>query len=59
MTVDVESLGRPKHQNGKEVGTRDEGDDQGEGEDTGFLAETLGEHGEFGKLGFPDAEGDE
>lgn len=58
LAVDVEGLRGPEHEDGEEVGAGDEGDDEGQGEDARVLLEPGGKHGEFGKLGFPDAEGD-
>jgi len=37
MTVNIESLSGPEHDDGEEVGARDCGDDQGKGEDSGFF----------------------
>jgi hypothetical protein len=58
MTVDVEGLCGPEHDDREEVGTGDEGDDQSQGQDARFLLKTRGEHGIFGTLYFPDGEGD-
>ncbi len=59
LAVNVERLRGPKHENGEEVCAGDESDDESQGENTRILLETGGEHGEFGKLGFPHTEGDE
>ena len=58
VAVDVERLGGPEHENGEEVGSAHEGDDQRQGEHTGVLAETLGEHGVL-RVAFPDHKGDQ
>jgi hypothetical protein len=57
MTVDVEGLCWPEHDDGEKVGAGDEGDDQSQGQDERFLLKTRWEHGEFGTLYFPDGEG--
>lgn len=47
VAVHIECLRRPEHENGEEVGTRDEGDDEGQSEDSGLLSQSLWEHGIF------------
>jgi hypothetical protein len=59
MPVDIESLGRPEHDNRKEVGTGDEGDDKSQGEDAWCLLKAGGEHGVLGAVDFPEAEGND
>jgi hypothetical protein len=54
MAVDVESLGRPEHEVGEEVGPRDEGDEQSEQEDARVLLQSRWEHGEFGPVDLPE-----
>lgn len=56
MAINIESLGGPEHEDGEEICAGDEGDDESQGESTRILLESRWEHGEFGKLGFPDAE---
>lgn len=56
MTIDVERLSRPEHENGKEVGAGDESDDERQGEDSRILSKSFGEHGIFGEIGLPDQE---
>lgn len=56
MTVDVVRLSRPERDEADEVGSRDEGDDQGKDKDSRGLVDSLGEHWEFGKACFPDDE---
>jgi hypothetical protein len=58
MTVDVESLCWPEHDYREEVGAGDKGDDQCQSQNARFLLEARREHGEFGKLHFPDGESD-
>jgi hypothetical protein len=58
MTVDVECLCWPEHDDREKVGAGDEGDDQSQGQDARFLLKTRWEHGELGTLDFPDGEGD-
>jgi hypothetical protein len=57
MTVDVEGLGRPEHDDREKVGAGDESDDQSQDQDTRFPLKTRWEHGEFSTLHFPDSEG--
>jgi hypothetical protein len=59
MSVDVESLGRPEHEDREEVGSRDEGDDQGQDQSSRSLVQAPGEHGKLGELGLPNAESDD
>lgn len=59
MAVDVEGLCGPEQQNREEVGTRDEGDDEGESQDTGLFPEARWEHWEFGTVDLPEAEGNQ
>ena len=59
MAVDIESLSRPKHEIGEEVGSGDEGDQEGKRQDARVLLESLREHGEFGAVCFPKQEGDD
>jgi hypothetical protein len=58
MTVDVESLCWPEHDDREKVGAGDEGDEQSQGQDARFPLKTRWEHGKFGTLDFPDGEGD-
>jgi hypothetical protein len=58
MTIDVEGLCWPEHDDREKVGAGDEGDDQSQGQDARFPLKTSWEHGEFGTLDFPDDEGD-
>ena len=57
LTIDVECLCGPEKQDGEEVGSRDEGDDQRQDEDARILFETSGKHGKLGEFPFPDEEG--
>jgi hypothetical protein len=57
VAVDVESLCWPEHDDGKEVGAGDKGDDECQSQNARFLLEASGEHGEFGTLNFPDGKG--
>ena len=57
MTVDVEGLCWPEHDDREKVGAGDEGDDQSQGQDARFPLKTRWEHGKFGTLNFPDSEG--
>ena len=59
LPVDVESLRRPEHEDGKEVGTRDSGDDESQGKSSWGLLETTRKHGKLGKFDFPDNEKDQ
>lgn len=59
LSVNIEGLGRPEHEDGEEIGTGDEGDNKCQGKGARSLLEPAGEHGEFGKLGFPDDKHDE
>src|SRR3984957_11512732 len=47
MTVDVEGLCWPEHDDREKVGAGDEGDDQSQGQDARFPLKTSWEHGEF------------
>lgn len=58
VTVDIEGLGRPEHENAEEVGSRDESDDQSEQQDAGRLHKSPWEHWKLGELGFPHGESD-
>lgn len=58
MAVHVECLCRPEHEDREEVRARDEGDDEGQAENTRLLAQSLGEHGVL-CVSLPDDEGDE
>lgn len=58
MAVHVESLRGPEHDDREEVGARDEGDDQGQGQNARFLLQARWEHGKFGPLDFPNGKGD-
>ena len=57
VSIHVERLGRPEHEDGEEIGARDEGDDKCESEDARLLAQTLGEHGVLCTVYFPKDEG--
>ena len=57
VSIHVERLGRPEHEDGEEIGARDEGDDECEREDARLLAQTLGEHGVLCTVYFPEDEG--
>lgn len=59
VSVDVEGLRRPEHDDAEEVGARDGRDDQRERQDAGFLLHARREHGELGELDLPDGEQDE
>ena len=54
VAVDVESLRRPEHDNGEEVGARNKGDDERENKCAWRLLDACWEHGVFGKLCFPE-----
>ena len=54
VTVDIEGLGRPEHEDGKEVGAGDEGDDESEDERPRRLLDASRKHGILGKLHLPD-----
>ncbi|KAK0888204.1 hypothetical protein LTR57_025553, partial [Friedmanniomyces endolithicus] len=56
VAIDVESLSRPEHQNRKEVGSGDEGDDEGQAKDARILSRTLREDGMLRKFGLPQEE---
>jgi hypothetical protein len=53
VSVDVESLRRPEHEDGEEVGAGDERDDERETKDPRFLTQTLGEHWVLRAICFP------
>ena len=59
LTIDVEGLSGPEHENGEKVGTRDEGDHQSHGEYARFLLQTRGKHGVLGAFHLPNDEPDE
>lgn len=59
MTVDIEGLSRPEHDDGEEVGAGNCSDDQCQGKDSGFLLHSRREHGELCEFRFPDGESDE
>jgi hypothetical protein len=59
MTVNVESLSRPEHENREEVGTGNESDDQGEDEGALLLANPAREHGICGIVDLPENEAGE
>ena len=59
MTIDIEGLCGPEHDDGEEVGTGNEGDDQSQCEDARFLLQARWEHGELSALDFPDCKGDQ
>lgn len=56
VAVDVEGLRGPEHDDGEEVCAGDEGDDESEAEDSGFLLQPVGEHGVRGSVHFPEEE---
>ena len=58
MTIDVECLRRPEHDDGEEIGTRNERDNKRQSEDAWLLLEARREHGEFRALHLPDSKGD-
>lgn len=57
LAVYVEGLRWPEEEHGEEVGAGDEGDDEGQGKNTGCLLQTSWEHGVFGEFRFPNHEG--
>lgn len=57
MSIDIKCLRGPEEQDGEEVGSGYEGDDEGRDENTGVLLEASGKHGEFGEFPFPDEKG--
>ena len=59
MAIDVEGLSGPEHQEGEEIGPRDEGDEQCQRQNPRILLQSSWEHGERGKPSFPDEEADE
>jgi len=56
MPVHVESLRGPEHEDGEEISSGDEGDDESQAEDSRFLIESGWKHREFGAIHFPHAE---
>ena len=54
LTVDVESLCWPEQENGKKVGTGDEGNDKRKNQDSRALLEAAGEHWKFCEFPLPD-----
>jgi hypothetical protein len=58
MTVDIESLSRPEHDDGEEICSRNESNDQSQCEDTRFLLEPGREHGMLCAVNLPETEGD-
>ena len=56
VAVDVEGLRGPEEEDGEEVGARDEGDDERQGEDAGVLLQARWEHGVLRTVDLPDAE---
>ena len=59
MPVDVVRLSGPKEEDGEEIGTANESDDESKGEDARRLLHARGEHGILGKFPFPDHKGDQ
>lgn len=58
MAVNVERLRWPKHEDREEVGSGNKSNDEGQTKNPGLLAKTLGEHGMFGSVSFPEDKGD-
>lgn len=58
LSVHVESLRWPEHDDGEEIGTRDERNYQSKCQDSGVLTKPAWEHGVLGKLDFPDGKED-
>ena len=50
MAIDIESLGRPEHNDGEEVRSGDRGNDKGKDQGARSLLDAAGEHGELGEL---------
>ena len=59
MPIDIERLGRPEHQNGKKIRTRNESDDKGESECPRFLLKSSWEYGVLGSVYFPESKGNQ
>ena len=59
MTINVERLRRPEHEDREEVGSRDKRNDECQPKNPGLLTKSLGEHGMFGSVSFPEDKGDE
>ena len=59
MTINVERLRRPEHEDREEVGSRDERNNKCQPKNPGLLTKSLGEHGMFGSVSFPEDKGDE
>lgn len=57
MAVHVESLCWPEHQDGEEVGARNESDDQREAENARLLTKALGKHRILRPISLPENEG--
>ena len=59
MTIHIESLSRPEHDDREEVGARDEGDDECESKNPGCLLQAGREHRILCTINLPEAEPDE
>lgn len=59
MAVDIEGLRGPEEQDGKEVGTRDESNNQGAQKNPRALQQAGGKHGVFGESNLPDDKSDQ
>lgn len=59
MAVDVEGLSGPEHDHGEEVGSRYEGDYQGQGKSARSLLQPTWEHGVFRSIHLPEHKGHE
>ena len=57
MAIDIVGLSRPEKEYREEVGTADEGDDQGQIEDVRSLLESRRKHWILGSFPLPDKEG--
>lgn len=56
MSVNIESLGRPEHEDGEEIGTRYKCDNKRQGESPRSLLQPAREHRKFGKFDLPNNE---
>lgn len=58
LAIDVECLGRPKHDNREKVGSRDERNEQCESQDSRLLLDTRRKDRVFCAVHFPESKGD-
>ena len=59
LPIHVESLGRPEEYHGKEVGTADKSNDEGQKQDARRLLQSFREHWVFSPPAFPDDKSDD